>query len=107
MVVVWTQRALNAVRVQYRWYVENSGISAAEKFRLGIFADASLLEQNPKLGVVEDTINEMYGEPKWRSLTSGKKYKIIYSIDNQTVKIAAVWGCRRDIKILGKIIKKK
>lgn len=43
----------------------------------------------------------------YRSLIVEKHYKIIYRIDGYTIKIVAIWDCRRDGTRLKKMFKQK
>ena len=88
--VYWKSRAISHLRKQAEWYVENMGISAADKFWNGMIAAGDLLGTNPYLGKIEPLLNS--SAKNYRSFVQHKDYKIIYSIeDNNMVQIVSIW----------------
>jgi len=68
------------------------GISADDKFWIGMIAAGDLLSTNPHLGKTEPLLND--SARCYRSLVQHKDYKIIYSIeDDENIQIVSIWHC--------------
>lgn len=104
MVVIWEPMALTDFECQFRWYVNQMGQSAANKFRNGIFADIALIAKNPMVGREESELNDLFGQQIWRSVISGRRYRIIYCVESQVIRIYMIWACERENKALKRII---
>jgi plasmid stabilization system protein ParE len=100
MRVVWTEDALGDLEETYRFLAQVNRRAAA-KTHNRILDEAALLATHPKLGKIEPILDDLPGER--RSLVVGRKYKIIYKIDDPVVYITVIWDCRRNPLTLRKI----
>lgn len=90
--VLWKPRAISHLKKQAKWYAENMGIDAADKFWNGMIAAGDLLSANPYLGKIEPILND--SEHCYRSLIQHKDYKIIYFVeDDRQIQIVSIWHC--------------
>jgi len=91
--VVWTETALNSLRLVFEFYALQANHSTAKKIVKGITEETLLLKTNYAMGQRENLLkNKMY---EYRYLVKGN-HKIIYWIEPKHVFIALVFDCRQN-----------
>lgn len=91
--LVWKPIARAKYLRTTRWYFDNIGRTAAQKFMYGIAKDAERIGLQPGIGKPEPLLkNQPQG---FRSLVSHRHTKIIYYSDKTHVYIVDLWDCRR------------
>ncbi len=89
----WSEKAKREMQRIFYYLEPLAGTRTARKVISGIYKRAKILERNPLAGQREDSLED---RPEgFRRLVEGN-YKIIYYINGDTVRIAAVFDCRRD-----------
>jgi len=83
--VVWTERASGDIEAIVR-YIARRDPSAAGRIGLGIYDRVQILQQNPEAGSI---LNELR-PGGWRKLIF-RRWKIIYTIREETIIIGRVW----------------
>lgn len=97
----WLRRAAKHLDNIYE-YLAPKNEQAAIKLYNEILDTADILTQFPLAGKVEPVLEDC---PKcYRSIVACKHYKLIYRVEKDVVKIAAVWDCRQDTYKLKNII---
>lgn len=91
--VIWLENAKQAFEQQMNWYLNRMGKQAARKFTNAILKDTERLATFPYLGQTEPLLESL--PEQYRSLVSGKHFKIIYFIENNAVYIVALRDCRQ------------
>ena len=99
--VFWTETARSDLRVIYKYYKEIAGIEKAKKLVKTIIDRTIQLEKFPLSGPKEPLL--VHRKNEYHYLVEGN-YKIIYWVENNYAKIAAVFDCRQDSSKLKKII---
>jgi len=94
MVVKWLPDAKRDLKAIFDFYLEVAGRRVAGRIRLQIKEDVDRLVHNPEMAPVEPLLSGF--KRTYRSLLSDKNYKIVHSIDRETIYIIAVWDCRQD-----------
>ncbi|MGB0917184.1 MAG: type II toxin-antitoxin system RelE/ParE family toxin [Flavobacteriales bacterium] len=93
MNVIWTRSALDELKGIYDYYLENVSFQMAENIRMSVLASTKQLAENPLSGVVE---RKLGGSGKdYRSVVRGR-YKVIYRIDADELKIVDVFDTRQN-----------
>ena len=101
--VIWLESAKYDLDRLYNYYVEKS-ISAAVRMHNGIIDESKRLANNPEMAPIDSLIRKP--SKKYRSLLVSKgRFKVVYFVENKTVKIARVWGCRQNPKKLSRYFK--
>jgi plasmid stabilization system protein ParE len=99
MKVIWLRFAAENLERLYGSLKEFSPKAAATLYN-DILDEVAKLGAFPQMAPVESLLAK---EPEvFRSLVVCRRYKIVYFIENETVKIVDVWDCRRDPKALVK-----
>ncbi|OFY94301.1 MAG: hypothetical protein A3K10_05165 [Bacteroidetes bacterium RIFCSPLOWO2_12_FULL_31_6] len=101
MQVIWTESAKLALKEIYNYYKRKASVKVAQKIRLNIFSSTKHLDKQPKMGHVEELLEDK--EFEYRYLVEGN-YKIIYFIKNKSVFIATVFDTRQSPEKLKKKI---
>lgn len=83
--VVWTERACGDIEAIVR-YIARRDPSAEGGIGLGIYDRGQILQQNPEAGSI---LNELR-PGGWRKLIF-RRWKIIYTIREETIIIGRVW----------------
>jgi toxin ParE1/3/4 len=104
MKIFWTDQALSQLEKIFDYYKINVSIKTARKISKNLVDCTLKLQNNPKLGKIEELLEERIEE--FRFLIEGN-YKIIYWVNKRKhiVFIAAVFDCRQDPKKLHSNIK--
>ena len=75
------------------YYNEKGGKKVADKIFNSLSGTVKALKTQPNLGYIEPDLGEF---PQcFRCLVNVPNYKIIYWIENETVKIATIFDCRQ------------
>ncbi len=93
--VLWTETARNQLEDISDYYKNKVSKKVAKKILNQIFNKALVLEKHPLTGQVEQLLISRKNE--YRYLIEGR-YKIIYWIEGDYVRIAAVFDCRQNPK---------
>lgn len=96
----WTDNALSQIETIFDYYKYIASIEVARKIVTEIVDSSILLEKTPLLGKEEPLL--IHRKNKYRSLVVGK-YKLIYWIDVDVIKIAVVFDCLQNPIKLNKI----
>lgn len=91
--VLWTETARNHLEDINNYYKIKASIKVAQKIINQIFDKTLTLEKQPLAGQIEFLLKHRKHE--YRYLVQGN-YKIIYWIEDNYVKIAAVFDCRQN-----------
>jgi|OpeIllAssembly_1097287.scaffolds.fasta_scaffold851533_1 plasmid stabilization system protein ParE len=91
--IFWTDSARLQLEDIFKYYHENAGLKIAQKLKNQIYNRTNQLETFPESGPREPLLSARRFD--YRYLIEGN-YKIIYWIDNQNIKIAAVFDCRQN-----------
>jgi plasmid stabilization system protein ParE len=93
MKLIWLKGASDALEDVHDFLARVSVRAAANLYN-DILDRAERLAKFPRSASIERMLE---GEPEmFRSSVVDRRYKIIYYIEDDTVKIADVWDCRRD-----------
>lgn len=97
MQIEWTDEAKEQLGTVYSMY-EDINLTVAVNIRQSIVLSVRQLVEFPLMGPVEPLLKRR--KIKYRSLVVGRLFKIIYSIDNETIYIVGIWDCRQNPKKL-------
>jgi len=101
MGIRWSALSIRQLEEIYRQY-KHLGRTVSQDICRNVYKEANLLTIFPLAGKIE---TEFQDKKSFRSLVvKGRRYKIIYYIENETIHIAAIWDCRRDPTELCKIL---
>ncbi len=94
MEIKWEPRAIVTLENTIRYRYEVAGRRSAELLLGRIDADVARISANPLCG---PEINDLEGlDGSYRSLVTGKIYKLVYRVEPETVYIATLFDCRRE-----------
>jgi len=91
--IFWTDSARLQLEDIFKYYHENAGLKITQKLKNQIYNRTNQLEAFPESGPREPLLSARRFD--YRYLIEGN-YKIIYWVDNQNIKIAAVFDCRQN-----------
>ena len=83
--IVWTERASGDIEAIVR-YIARRDPAAAGRIGVGIYDRVQILQENPEAGSILDELRA----GGWRKLIF-RRWKIIYTIRDETVIIGRVW----------------
>ena len=83
--IVWTERASGDIEAIVR-YIARRDPAAAGRIGIGIYNRVQILQENPEAGSILDELRA----GGWRKLIF-RRWKIIYTIRDETVIIGRVW----------------
>ena len=94
--IKWTNFAKSELKNIYDYYKENISRSTSSKIVNGITNDATILENHPKIGPIEELLKGK--KEDFRYLLSKRNYKIIYWINqnNNSIEIVDVFDVRQN-----------
>ncbi len=95
--ILWTQTALNNLEDIFEYHKFKASVAVARKLVKKLIKTTILLQNSPELGRKEEWLHHRKFE--YRFIVEGN-YKIIYWVENNYIKIAAVFDTRQH---LGKI----
>ena len=87
----------------YEYYKNRGSSSLARKLVKRIVKRTLQLEKNPKSGQKEELLKSR--EREYRYLVESN-YKIIYWVDIDLLKVASVFDCRQNPKLIEKLLEK-
>ena len=91
--VFWTDTARFQLEEIFDYYKDKTSVNVARKLVKQIIYRTIQLEQNPNSGQKEPLLSDRKFE--YRYLVEGN-YKIIYWIEDNYIKVAAVFDCRQN-----------
>ncbi|MEA3317301.1 MAG: type II toxin-antitoxin system RelE/ParE family toxin [Bacteroidota bacterium] len=98
--VLWTETALNNLEDIFEYYKYKASVSVAKKIVNELVRTSLKIQNSPKIGRKEELlINRKF---EYRFLISGK-YKIIYWIEDNYIKISTVFDCRQNPEKIKKL----
>jgi plasmid stabilization system protein ParE len=103
MQIEWTDEAKEQLHAIYLMY-EDVNQAAAVNIRQSLVLSARQLVDFPQMAPIELLLKRRKRE--YRSLVVGRLFKIVYTIDYETIYIVGVWDCRQNPKTLKSKIKK-
>ena len=98
MIVSWSERALIEVTHISDYILDVFGFTANEDFLNSLQETSNLLKSNPMLGRIESLLQHL--PIQYRSIVVHRHAKLIYYLNNDIIRIAAVWDTRREPKAL-------
>jgi plasmid stabilization system protein ParE len=93
--LIWSPNALKDMEKLYDFYA-GINLEAAVKIYNGILDEVVILEKNPKLGPIEDTLKHRSKQYRYLVVSQGR-FKALYFIGNKVIYIAGIWNCKQDI----------
>lgn len=103
MKVIWLEHAEQAMHDTEEYILQEYGEDASERFMREIKNVAYLLEDMPQLGHFESLLSDY--PQGYRSIVVSHLNKLIYYIQDDQIRIAALWDTRREPKALAKNMK--
>lgn len=100
MTVIWTQEALQELKIIYEYYKISVSVKIAKSIKDKIFASTKNLSKHVRKGQLEELLT--YKPEEYRYLLMGY-YKIVYKIGKEKVYIMKVFDCRRNPQIISKM----
>jgi len=91
--IFWTDSARFQLEEIFNYHREIAGLRIAQKLKNQLYNRTSQLVKFPESGPLEPLLSSR--KLDYRYLVEGN-YKIIYWIENQNIKIAAVFDCRQN-----------
>ncbi len=98
--VFWTQTALNNLEDIFEYHKFKASINIARKLVKKLVDSTIQLQKSPKIGRVEELLKHRKYE--YRFIVVGN-YKIIYWVEDNLIKIAAVFDTRQNPEKIKKI----
>jgi plasmid stabilization system protein ParE len=99
MKVIWLKLAAETLDGIYH-YLENLNPRAAVELYNDILDETEKLSVFPQMAAIEPLLG---GETDtFRSLVVRHRYKVVYFIEDETVKVADIWDCRQAPEALKK-----
>jgi len=98
--VFWTETALNNLENIFEYYKHKASINIAKKIVRDLVKTTIKLQKTPQIGKKEELLVGRKFE--YRFLIIGN-YKIIYWIESNYIKIAAVFDCRQNPEKIKKL----
>ena len=96
--VIWLEPAKCDLDRLYNYYLDKS-VSAAVRIHNGIIDESERLANHPEIAPIDPSIQKK--SKTYRALVVSKgRFKLIYFVENKSVIIARVWGCRQNPKKL-------
>lgn len=96
MNVSWSKRAAKSAQLTATYIFKEFGNNSSQKFLLEIAHVSQLLEGNPYLGPIEPLL--LNKKKQYRSVVVNHLNKLVYYINGNTIRIAAIWDTRREPK---------
>lgn len=93
--LVWSPNTLKDMEKLYDFYAAKNPKAAARIYN-GILDEAMILENNPKLSPIEDTLKHRKTTYRYLVVSQGR-FKALYFIENKIIYIAGIWNCKQDI----------
>lgn len=103
MKIIWSDTAVQHLE-DIRTFYEDKSESAAIKICKKILDAADLLCKFPQIGVRESILEESPQDV--RSFIVDKQFKIIYYIEGELIRIAAIWCCQQNDNKLKRLFKR-
>lgn len=94
MKVSWSKRAAKSAQTTATFIYKEFGNKASQKFLLEIAHVSQLLEDNPYLGPIEPLL--LNKKKQYRSIVVNRLNKMVYYVNGETIRIAAVWDTRKE-----------
>lgn len=92
--LIWSPNALLDMEQLYDFYAINNTRAAARIYN-GILDEVSILEEQPKLGAIEETLK--HRSKSYRNLIVSKgRFKVLYFLENNDIYIAGIWNCKQN-----------
>jgi toxin ParE1/3/4 len=94
--IYWTDFSENELQNIFSYYNEKASVRVAAEITEGIVNETEVLENNPYIGQIEDSLRDRTKE--FRYLIYGN-YKIIYwiNLDKNQVEIWDIFDCRQEL----------
>lgn len=97
MRIIWTIQAQEDLETIYRFWLPKDANYAARLYNL-LIDEADILLTFPHAGAQERFL--LHRPEQFRSLVVEKHHKLIYTIEEESVVIHAVWDCRQNPEVL-------
>jgi toxin ParE1/3/4 len=94
--IYWTDFSENELQNIFSYFMEKANIRVANEIAEGIVNETEVLENNPYIGQIEESLKDRTKE--FRHLIYGN-YKIIYwiNLDKNQVEIWDIFDCRQEL----------
>lgn len=95
LTIYWTNFSEKELQNIFSYYQEKTGIQVATEITEGIVNETDILESNPYIGQIEESLRDRTKE--FRYLVCNN-YKIIYwtNLDKNQIEIWDIFACRQD-----------
>lgn len=94
MRIVWTEQANKALEFIFTCALDFYGKNKLKKLRSDIQRYETILTNNPKIGAIEQIVDDVNVE--FRHVVMTKPFKLIFFILDETIYIADIWDARQD-----------
>lgn len=101
MRIIWSPSAIKNLDNIFEWLKEKNEKAAINIYN-ELFDNVEKLKDFPQIAAIEPLLSDFTLE--YRSLIV-LNYKVVYTLDDGTIYISAVWDCRQDPRILKSKIK--
>ena len=99
--VFWTDTALNNLEDIFEYHKFKASVDIARRLVKRIVESTIRIQNSPKIGKVEELLRDRKFE--YRFIVIGN-YKIIYWIEDNLIKIAAIFDTRQNLEKINKFI---
>ncbi len=93
MKLVWTEFAIENLKIIFDYHASKAGKKVAHTIRKQIFTSTKQLMQHPESGQIELHLEKL--SQQYRYILSGH-YKIIYTLDHEYVIISDIFDVRQN-----------
>ena len=94
MRIIWSDEAIESVDNTADYIEDNFGINRSIAFYDEVQEQADSLLQFPEKGPIDDDLKG--GKYEYRSLGIGELSRLIYRVDDETIRILYLWNTRRN-----------
>ena len=101
MKIIWSPSAIKNLDIIFEWLKEKNEKAAINIYN-ELFDSVEKLKDFPQIAAIEPILSDFTLE--YRSLIV-LNYKVVYTLNDGTIYISAVWDCRQDPQILKRKIK--
>lgn len=97
--LIWSPNALQNMEDLYNFYADKNPIAAAKIYN-GIIDEVAMLENNPKLGPIENALKHRTKSYRYLVVSQGR-FKALYFVEREIIYIAGIWNCKQDTELMG------
>lgn len=98
MIVKWTRKAKRQLQQTVSYIQRNFGDTVVQNYLYDNAHIDTLLSTSPNIGPAEPLLN--HRGKMYRSIVVNSRNKIVYSVDDNAITVAALWDTRREPQAL-------